>query len=369
MTLRFTREELYRLVWSNPMSSIAKELGVSDVGLAKACKRADIPLPGLGHWAKVQHGHEMKRPALPPAPTGQSDIVTISPGQRRLRPDDLPEDIRELVAREATPETKVDVIKTLANPYPLVRSWLREAPKKQDQSTVVGSSDRQPVAKTERRRLRILSSLLSALEVRGHQILANRSDPRSVSLIIAGEKVEFSLTERLRQVKEELSERERLSPLNYGQTFRFVYKPTGELILKIQSLVGAGIRTGWRDRPEKPLEGELNRIIAGLLVASAVVRKQRLEREEAERRWQDMERQRLEAAEAQRRETQRRNELMSQVTRWRQAEEIRHYIKAVRSLLNNGSAGIGVESADEWASWASKVADEIDPLTHPEGRP
>jgi len=365
MTLSFTREELYNLLWSKSMSSLAKELGVSDVGLAKACKRADIPLPGLGHWAKVQHGHKMNRPALPPAPTGQSDIVTISPGQRRLRPDDLPEDIRQLVAREATPEATVDVIKTLANPHPLVRSWLREAPKKQDHSTIVASADRQPITKTERCRLRILSSLLRALEVRGHQILANKSDPRSVSLIIAGEKVEFSLTERLRQVKKELSERERLSPLNFGQTFRFVYKPTGELILKIQSLAGAGIRTGWRDRPGKPLEEELNRIIAGLLVASAVVRKQRLDSEETERQWQEREKQRLEAAEAQCKETQRRNELMSLVTRWRQADEIRHYIQAVRSLPDSARDETEVKRTDDWATWASRVADEIDPLTSP----
>jgi hypothetical protein len=186
-----------------------------------------------------------------------------------------------------------------------------------------------------------------------------------VSLIVGGEKVEFSLTEHLRQVKEELSERERLSPLNYGQTFRFVYEPTGELILKIQSLAGAGIRTGWHDRPGKPLEGELNGIIAGLLVASAVVRKQRLDREEAERQRLELERQRLEAAEAQRKETQRRNELISHVTRWRQATEIRDYIAAVRSFPDTARDEIRAKRVDEWARWALGVADEIDPLAPP----
>lgn len=103
-------------------------------------------------------------------------------------------------------------------------------------------------------------------------------------------------------------------------------------------------------------------------MASAVVRKQRLDREESERQWRERERLRLEAEEAQRKETQRRNELTSQVTRWRQAEEIRHYIKAVHSLPDDRRAAIGIESVDEWASWASGVADEIDPLTHQKGR-
>lgn len=52
MTHSFTREELYELVWPKPMSKLAKELGVSGVGLAKACKRIGIPVPGLGYWTK-----------------------------------------------------------------------------------------------------------------------------------------------------------------------------------------------------------------------------------------------------------------------------------------------------------------------------
>jgi hypothetical protein len=111
------------------------------------------------------------------------------------------------------------------------------------------------------------------------------------------------------------------------------------------------------------LEGKLNRIIVGLLVASAVVRKQRLDREESERQWRERERQRLEAADAQRKENQRRNELMSIVTKWRQAEEIRQYIEAVRSLPANTHDGTQTKRMDEWATWASRVADEIDPLT------
>ena len=47
---------LYKLVWSKPVSSLAKQFGISDVGLAKACKRARIPLPMRGYWVKVAVG-------------------------------------------------------------------------------------------------------------------------------------------------------------------------------------------------------------------------------------------------------------------------------------------------------------------------
>ena len=41
--VELTREELYKRVWSTPMSKLAADFGLSDVGLAKVCKRHKIP--------------------------------------------------------------------------------------------------------------------------------------------------------------------------------------------------------------------------------------------------------------------------------------------------------------------------------------
>jgi hypothetical protein len=51
-----TREQLYEKVWSQSVRSLAKEIGISDVGLAKISKHYNIPRPGLGYWAKKQAG-------------------------------------------------------------------------------------------------------------------------------------------------------------------------------------------------------------------------------------------------------------------------------------------------------------------------
>jgi hypothetical protein len=40
-----SRNELYELVWAKPMTHLAKELGLSDVGLRKICVKYGIPLP------------------------------------------------------------------------------------------------------------------------------------------------------------------------------------------------------------------------------------------------------------------------------------------------------------------------------------
>ena len=71
------REDLHKLVWTAPVSELASRMGISDVGLAKACRRADIPLPGRGYWAKASAGHGVGPDPLPPAPAGLPDFIRI----------------------------------------------------------------------------------------------------------------------------------------------------------------------------------------------------------------------------------------------------------------------------------------------------
>jgi hypothetical protein len=62
----WNRDELYELVWSTPMPQLAREYGLSDVGLAKVCRRLSIPVPGRSYRAKTQAGQKVKRSPLLP---------------------------------------------------------------------------------------------------------------------------------------------------------------------------------------------------------------------------------------------------------------------------------------------------------------
>jgi hypothetical protein len=73
----FKREELYELVWTAPVSEVARTLSVSDVGLAKLCRRANIPLPGRGYWARVESGQHIGAEPLPAAPAGLPALLRI----------------------------------------------------------------------------------------------------------------------------------------------------------------------------------------------------------------------------------------------------------------------------------------------------
>jgi hypothetical protein len=72
---KFTRKELYDLVWSQPMKTVTASVGISDVALAKQCKKANIPVPNRGYWARKQAGKPTIQVALPPRFPGAADRV------------------------------------------------------------------------------------------------------------------------------------------------------------------------------------------------------------------------------------------------------------------------------------------------------
>lgn len=76
--LHLDREALFELVWSTPIVTLADGWGLSGRGLAKACRRIKIPVPGRGYWAKKQAGKRIgRRPSLPELPAGQAEEIVI----------------------------------------------------------------------------------------------------------------------------------------------------------------------------------------------------------------------------------------------------------------------------------------------------
>src|SRR2546430_8319588 len=121
---RISREELYERVWTEPVRTVAKRFGVSDVTLAKDCKRLKIPLPGRGYWAKKAAGKNVPRialPALPPNDAVTPRETTFSPPTVIVDPE-LPAPVAEQIAFEADPANTIVVREDLRSPHPLVKA-------------------------------------------------------------------------------------------------------------------------------------------------------------------------------------------------------------------------------------------------------
>jgi hypothetical protein len=74
-----SREELYELVWSEPMIKVAEKFKVSSSYLARICSNLRVPRPERGYWAKLTVGKAPERPPLQEAQPG--DQLSWSPGQ------------------------------------------------------------------------------------------------------------------------------------------------------------------------------------------------------------------------------------------------------------------------------------------------
>jgi len=83
--IELTRAELYEKVWTAPLRTLAKEFGISDVGLVKVCHRHEIPLPGQGHWTRIQFGQTPERVELPSLQNPRLEKITIHRCEPRLR--------------------------------------------------------------------------------------------------------------------------------------------------------------------------------------------------------------------------------------------------------------------------------------------
>lgn len=66
------REELYRLVWAEPMTKVAARFGVSGSYLARVCETLAVPRPPRGHWAKLAVGKASPAPPLPEPQAGSA---------------------------------------------------------------------------------------------------------------------------------------------------------------------------------------------------------------------------------------------------------------------------------------------------------
>ena len=82
-----SREELYEMVWREPMLRVAERFGLSSSYLARVCTDLRVPRPRPGHWSKLEFGKASPQPPLAPYREGDAETWTrASPPPARPRP-------------------------------------------------------------------------------------------------------------------------------------------------------------------------------------------------------------------------------------------------------------------------------------------
>lgn len=369
---RLTREELYELVWSEPMSRLAPKYGLSDVGLKKTCKRMRVPTPGLGYWRRKERGYTVRKTPLPKLPLSTPQDLKEVTFRKRSIPVDGTEQpsgpVVEQQAFESMEENRVAVLATLNDPHPLVARTviaLRKA-KPDSQGYLVSKVgdllDLRVSLATADRAMCIFDALLKALDSRGFATSVRRTSEQSATVVrVAGEDISIALSERIdkEEVKSTSIAAERVSRWS---TPRFESIPTGQLSLSITTGWSDGIRRTWADGKKQRVEDCLNAFIVGLVAAAEAEGLRRLEREEWQRNRRAEEERRVVEARRKEEEAAWTRALDHAVDQWLTARHLRGYIDAVRQAAGGNERLAEDSELDAWIKWAERHADEIDPL-------
>ena len=75
MTKSYTRGELYELVWSEPMTSLASKISISTTTIRKGCHGLQVPIPPQGHWLRKAHNKPLQILPLPKRGPGVADHI------------------------------------------------------------------------------------------------------------------------------------------------------------------------------------------------------------------------------------------------------------------------------------------------------
>jgi len=181
-----TREELYALVWSQPMIKAAERYDVSGTYLARVCTLLNVPRPPRGHWQKLAVGKRAPQEPLPEALPG--DQVTWNekggplPAPTRMRPvRATPAPRRSLRRSGKAAEDTHPLIRGTLGEYRRsrpVKSWDYLRPYKKLLPDIVASD-----AVIERA-LNVASKLYNELEAQGARVVIAPADQQFTALAI-----------------------------------------------------------------------------------------------------------------------------------------------------------------------------------------
>lgn len=367
------REILYEEIWSNPVTVVARQYGLSDVGLAKICRNLAIPLPSRGYWAKVRAGKTMKRAPLPRLEDDANPSVALTKidESEQKAHQAVKQQLRETRAAVQSLSVGMD----LTNPHPLISAaakrlkrndgWtnekgLRSAPEEVLNLEVTRSS--------LDRALLLLDALVKELSNRSVTIHIDAKTKQTI-LMVNETAISLTVTERVKRTVHEDTPTEKKAKerywnrsrsfsapdLNFPHTPSHDYHPTGILTIA----AGHWPSRNWNDTPRTPLENRLGEIVAGIYALAEDIRVK-------------------EAKEAQRREEHRRAEerydflvqrLNNERGRFKQLEvdatnlERANRLRSYASAVEESARCKGTVTSDhlEWVAWVLAKADWLDP--------
>ncbi|MBA2780599.1 hypothetical protein [Billgrantia kenyensis] len=376
---RIERVRLYELVWSRPMSHLAKEYGLPSQKLKEVCDKAGIPTPAPGHWQRIAAGKKVSQPPLPDAPP-ENSLLAIAPYTPRMRAP-VPSgnahgtDQGLELTPAARPKQKkrgvrsgpdLEVPAKLGRAHPIISGWQEEHKRQTEEAKKyrwggVGFAPA-PLTAMDRRRYRILSTLFKAIEKVGGKAI--EEERKATAIEIEGEKIPFQLREKQKQVRRPLTESEKRWRSSGDRDWRQELKPTGKLIFEIKSYLPSGFKSQWLETDEISMENLLPEIFDTIQRVAPILANRTKERLEKRRLEEIAAHERYLAEQERKRDNNRWQRFLELADSWQQHEQARHFLAALTQLEIERDTSVGDMTLAEWLTWAEGRLAAGNPLSH-----
>ncbi len=346
----FTRTELYNLIWSKPLTTLAKEYSYSDNGLRKLCVRNKIPLPKAGYWSKIKFGKKVQKTRLPKGDDIRIEIYLRTKGEE---PAFHSNSIRGKVKREIESSVELNFIvpDKLLKPNILIREAKRDLRSRKpsnwgNTSGLVETSKgflNIAVSKSNiPRALRFMDTLIKLLKKRGHAIKVSET----TEIVVNDELIKIRFREVLKRsiIKDSSWERTELIP-------------SGILSFRVDT---GYPEKQWRDSDTIPLESKLLDILTYLEVKATQLKEERMQWEIYKKKIEEKLKKENDLKLLKENEMAKSNQLFETFSRWQKSQDLRSYLKAFEAHASKTNSM--TQEKENWIAWANNKADWIDPI-------
>jgi hypothetical protein len=350
--MKISRQELYNLVWAEPMTTICKRFGLTDNGLRKQCKSMDIPTPPVGYWSKLKHGKQTEKIPLPKESASNKQSTDLIEKEITLPPPMSRNVIRESEIESG--DTSIFVVpEVLYAKDPIIidtkerfrheseNDYLKKNPFKVKTGPTLDISVSEKLID---RALSIFETIIKALRFRGWTI--NVKDNLTYA-VINSEEIHIDLTERLKQV-----------PNTVDTYSKYMKVFSGDLHFNIY--YGYRDKDTFKDTSQTKLEDKIISIIANLEIRAEKIKEERIEDEHRRLIRETEERLRREFKEKKEAEKKEFKSLFLLAERLHKTHILRQYISTFEEFVSrNGDVNEEIATKIEWAK---SKADWLDPF-------
>ena len=401
--MEITRKELYKMIWKEPVTKVAEKMGVPAPILRKYCHLLNIPTPSSGYWSKLQFGKPVEIPPLPAFK--DKEIPTLDSFQKPKK-----EVVKEKIQKESVKDKEIPSneetteIPSISNECKQEMAYIIEEPqdprkkvqyelKKMDQAVFVvpeilyaknpliidtkeyfrGDKNAKYLDKNPYkskilsplnihvqpenldRALRIFSTIIRVLELRGHHVVAK--DVYNTIVMVNEEEIPIQLYEKNKQIPNTESSYPSYLTVPSG---RFKFEIPRKRLFYYNSVCV-------EDTLTTKLEEKIINIIAKIEIEAISIKEDREEQERL-RKQQEEERKRRELEEQKKRELEERRKkevkklraafLSAECYSW--ANILRSYVEKYESFINEKENIVDEDKVE--LNWLKRKIEWLDPF-------